>query len=315
MIDRCYLEITNVCNLDCVFCPGHNRQGRQLSAGEFDMLTDRLKDKVKFLYFHLMGEPFLNRLLPQFVASARSKGFIPVLTTNGTLFPKAGAQVTANAENHADAYAVADALPYKINISLHSFEGNMGTDLDGYLSQVMDFARYASAKGVLVVLRLWNKDGYDSENDRILELVRSKVSDAAIRTSPGAIQKNSYAVSGLDTKSHRSKTDSIKLAPKLYLEYDSMFQWPELDGADYGDRLFCYALRNQIGVLADGSVVPCCLDHNGDMVLGNLFNEPLDDILKSERARNMYDGFTSHHVVEPLCRSCGYAMLTKQYHS
>lgn len=294
MIDRCYLEITNECNLNCVFCPGHGRTAHRMSQTEFDLLTDRLRGKVRFLYFHLMGEPFLHPCLPQFVASARLKGFIPVLTTNGTLL--------------ADAYAVADAAPYKINISLHSFEGNSGTDLDGYVSQVMDFALYASAKGSIVVLRLWNKGGYDSENSLILDLVRSHVPEGAHCAGPADC-------AGPDHDSSRSKTDSVKLARNLYLEYDGMFQWPQRGGQEYGSRLFCYALRNQIGVLADGSVVPCCLDHDGDMVLGNLFDEQLEDILESRRARNIYNGFTSHNAVEPLCRSCGYANLTKQYHA
>ena len=62
MIDRCYIEITNTCNLNCHFCPKHTREKRQLTAEEFNQLTDKLKGKVCFLYFHLMGEPLLHPL-------------------------------------------------------------------------------------------------------------------------------------------------------------------------------------------------------------------------------------------------------------
>ncbi|MFR3186716.1 MAG: radical SAM protein [Phocaeicola sp.] len=108
MITRCYLEITNVCNLDCVFCPKTERKKQVMSLDEFHALTDKLAGKVKFLYFHLMGEPFLHPLLPELSNLARKKGFIPVLTTNGTLLSKREEML--------------ESLPHKIQISLHSHE-------------------------------------------------------------------------------------------------------------------------------------------------------------------------------------------------
>ena len=110
MISRCYLEITNICNLDCVFCPKTDRLKRRLTDEEFDLLTDKLRGQIQFLYFHLMGEPFLHPSLPKFIQIAREKGFVPVLTTNGTRL--------------SDAREIIEALPHKIQISLHSHEGN-----------------------------------------------------------------------------------------------------------------------------------------------------------------------------------------------
>ena len=34
MLKRVYVEITNICNLRCDFCPGTRREGRFLSAEE-----------------------------------------------------------------------------------------------------------------------------------------------------------------------------------------------------------------------------------------------------------------------------------------
>lgn len=130
MITRCYLEITNVCNLSCVFCPKTERAKHRLTLDEFDALTSRLEGKVKFLYFHLMGEPFLHPLLPQFVLMARHKGFVPIITTNGTLLSR-----------RAD---LLDALPHKIQISLHSHEGNAKENLAGYVYEVMAFSLEAA---------------------------------------------------------------------------------------------------------------------------------------------------------------------------
>ena len=57
---RVYLEITNICNLHCGFCPGTERQPRFLSPAEADVLMRRLRGWTGWLCFHLMGEPLLH---------------------------------------------------------------------------------------------------------------------------------------------------------------------------------------------------------------------------------------------------------------
>ena len=277
MITRCYLEITNSCNLDCVFCPKTDRQKHRLTAEEFDTLTDRLAGQVKFLYFHLMGEPFLHPLLPQFITRARQKGMIPVLTTNGTLL--------------ARRMDLLDTLPHKIQISLHSHEGNEQNRLDEYLDEVMHFSQEAARRGCIVVLRLWNEGGHNRLNETILQRIASYQPESWI-----------------------TRPDGWKLTDNLFIEQDRQFEWPDLDRAAYTEPdVFCYALRNQIGILVDGTVVPCCLDHAGDVPLGNLFNQSLEDILASPRSQALCEGFTRHQAVEPLCQRCGYAAVSKRY--
>lgn len=250
-----------------------------LSVEEFDALTDKLQGQIRFLYFHLMGEPMLHPHLPLFVQKAREKAMIPVLTTNGTLL--------------ADprAFYLIEARPHKVQISLHSHEGNGFESPECYISQVMNFSLRAAQNGIIVVLRLWNEGGYNAENDRMLDLIAQYV-----------------------PKPWTQRYDGWKLSDHLYLEYDQMFEWPEIDRAEYGEEeVFCYALRNQVGVLVDGTVVPCCLDHEGSVPLGNLFDQTLEEVLISERARTLYDGFAKHHATEPLCRRCGYASVTKRF--
>lgn len=276
MIDRCYLEITNICNLSCVFCPKNKREKRRMTVAQFEALTDALRGQVRFLYLHLMGEPFLHPDLDLFVRRAKDKGFVPIVTTNGTLLPPASPVPPA----------------YKYQISLHSHEGNGKTTPEAYISRVMGFAKAAAALGSIVVLRLWNEGGYDATNDEILRLLAEHV-----------------------PQPWTERPDGYRLAENLYLEYDKMFEWPDDAAAEKGEDIFCYALRNQIGVLVDGSVVPCCLDHDGDLTLGNLFDQSLDVILASPRARAIYDGFSRHLAVESLCKKCGYAAQTKRFRS
>ena len=277
MITRCYLEITNVCNLNCLFCPKTTREKHSMTLDEFDTLTTRLAGEVRFLYFHLMGEPFLHPLLPEFILMARRKGFTPIITTNGTLLAQRG--------------DLLDALPHKLQISLHSHEGNGKDNPEQYIDEVMTFAKEAAQRGCVVVLRLWNEGGLNRMNNSILDMIADR-----------------------QPRPWTQRYDGWKLTENLYVESDDMFEWPDLQHDVYKEEeVFCYALRNQIGVLADGTVVPCCLDHNGDMPLGNLYDNSLNEILASPRATALYQGFTSHTAVEPLCRRCGYSAVSKRF--
>ena len=224
-----------------------------------------------------MGEPFLHPHLPQFIAMAKEKGFVPVLTTNGTLLTRGA--------------AVIEAAPHKVQVSLHSHEGNARENLAQYVRDAVEFAKAAAERGTVVVLRLWNQGGYEKSNGEILNIIESLL--------PRPWSERYYG---------------CQLAKNIYLEFDRMFSWPDSDARECAaEESFCYALRNQVGVLVDGTVVPCCLDHNGDMPLGNLFEQPLEEILASPRARAIYDGFSRHRAVEPLCRRCGYANVTKRF--
>lgn len=285
MISRCYLEVTNICNLDCLFCPKTARAPRRLSLEEFELLTDRLVGQVQFLYFHLMGEPLMHPQLPQMVQRARQKGFVPVLTTNGTLLTTQGAHAWPTAA------PLLDAGLHKLQISIHSHEGNGKADPSEYMQHVMTYAIEAARRGIIVVLRLWNQGGYDTHNQQLHDLI------AEYTPRPWT-----------------QRYDGWRLADHLYLEYDQMFEWPDEEHAEYDeDETFCYALRNQIGVLVDGTVVPCCLDHEGSISLGNLKEQSLADILAGTRAKALYDGFTNHTATEPLCRRCGYASVSKRF--
>lgn len=283
MIDRCYIEVTNTCNLNCDFCPKHKREKRQLTAEEFDLLTDKIRGKVCFLYFHLMGEPLLHPLLPQFVATAREKGFKTVLTSNGTLL------------HHA--MSLIDALPHKIQLSLHSHESNAKGRLSDYIDEVMRFSILAAGKGTCMVLRLWNQGGRDRENEKVMQLMERYV-----------------------PKPWKERPDGFRMCENIYLEFDRKFEWPEADGRARQDDapndkvpLHCKALTKQIGVLADGSLVPCCLDHDGDIPLGNLLHQSLEEILSSPRSQALIEGFRHHKATEALCRNCESALARNSF--
>jgi radical SAM protein with 4Fe4S-binding SPASM domain len=104
---------------------------------------------------------------------------------------------------------------------------------------------------------------------------------------------------------YKQKKKSLRIASKILLNFDNYFQWPSLQSTHDSDAS-CHALKSHIGILADGTVVPCCLDGEGVINLGNLNNTPLKEVLSSQRAQDMIEGFRQNKAVEELCRKCSY---------
>lgn len=272
MFKRAYIEITNVCNLRCSFCPGTTRTPHAMTPDEFRTAAQKLRPYTDYLYFHVMGEPLLHPQLAQLLHLADELGFRVCLTTNGTLLNDA-ARTLQNAP----------AL-HKVSISLHSFEGNDGGDMTAYLESVWSFCQTARC---IVSLRLWNEGGQNHRNGEIEAFFSQKT--------------------GLDVENlPRDPNGNRRLGENLYLETAKKFDWPDLDAEEQNVE-FCHGLRQQIAVLCDGTVVPCCLDGNGNIPLGNLFTQDLPDILASPRAKAMVDGFSRRQPTEELCKKCGYA--------
>ena len=270
--NKVYLEISNLCNLRCAFCPGTKRKPHRMTEEEFSALLPKIRPFSDYLYFHLMGEPLCHPLLGRFLELAGQAGFKVILTTNGTLLSKM-----------QEVLLSAPAL-HKVNISLHAFEANdLAVPFSEYLRGCFAFGKAAEGK-CIISYRLWNGGGADELNGQILDAM------AEYFPRPWAEERR-----------------GPRLGQKIYLEYGDKFDWPDLSAADNGERVFCYGLRDQIGVLCDGTVVPCCLDHEGDLALGNLHETTMDAILETDRAKAIYEGFQKGKAAEELCRRCGYA--------
>ena len=269
---KVYVEISNLCNLSCAFCPGTKRTKRAMTEEEFASLLPKLRPYTDYLYFHLMGEPLFHPKLGVFLQLAHEHGFKVILTTNGTLLKK-----------HQELLLDSGAL-HKVNISLHAFEANdLAVPFEAYLRGCLNFGKAAEGK-VLISYRLWNNGGADSMNEDIKSMLKQYFPQDWVQERHG-----------------------IRIGQRVYLEHGDKFDWPDLAAEDGGDAVFCYGLRDQLGVLCDGSVVPCCLDHEGNLTLGNLFTQDMEEILTSTRAKAICEGFDRRKAVESLCRRCGYA--------
>ena len=158
-----------------------------------------------------------------------------------------------------------------------------------YIDSILKYGKEAANNGKIVSFRLWNV-----ENENLYE----KNSDIF-----NQIEKFFNIKLELD-KFIRGR--GIKLSDNIYLNFEEVFVWPNLNNNFYNEKGFCYGLNTHIGILVDGTVVPCCLDGNGIMNLGNIHKKPLKDILLSERAENIVKGFKHKVCVEELCKKCEF---------
>ena len=269
---KAYVEISNLCNLNCRFCPGTKRPKKAMQTQEFHHILKKLQGYTEFLYFHLMGEPLLHKDLSHYLTTAGEMGFRVILTTNGTLLAK-----------QQDMLLQSDAL-HKVNISLHAFEANdLEVPFSRYLEDCIAYGQAAQGKK-LTVFRLWNQGGENAQNQQILQALEQAF-----------------------PKPWKPCRQGAQLADKVYLEYGDKFDWPDLQAPEGREQVFCYGLRDQIGILCDGTVVPCCLDHEGDIALGNLPEQSMEEILSCKQAEEIFNGFSHKKAVHPLCRRCGYA--------
>lgn len=271
MYPRAYVEITNICNMNCSFCHGHHRIPGRMSREQFSHILSQLQGKTQYIYYHLMGEPLMHPQLPEFLEMAKERGFHSMITTNGTLLAERGRPILA-------------AGVHKVSVSLHSFEEGEEEDCHRYLMQVCDFAEEAVKAGTILCLRLWNRGADGGRNAGVEAFLRNRL--------PGDWTEN---------------TRGYRIRDKLFLEWGDRFGWPDRENPEQSGEVVCYGMREQFGILCDGKVVPCCLDSEGSIALGNVFQEPLSRILSTPRAKAIGEGFRQRTAVEDLCRRCPYA--------
>lgn len=277
MLQRAYVEITNICNLRCDFCPGTRRAPTAMSPGDFRQLAEKLRPHTRYLYLHVMGEPLLHPQLSEILSICCALDFRVCLTTNGFLLP--------------EKLPILRAAPclYRVHISLHAYEANRTPlTLPDYIRGCVESAVTLSEGGVTCILRLWNRGGGDVRNGEIEYLI-------------GQFARRDMTSLPTDRKGSR------RLLPHLFVENADKFHWPGDPAYRGPDAQFCYGLRRQIAVLCDGTVVPCCLDGEGHIPLGNLFTQSIDEILTSDRAQKILRGFDCRQPAEEFCRRCGFA--------
>lgn len=268
---KVYIEITNICNLSCHFCSKVLRPPRSMTIKEFSHILEQIKPYTDNIYLHVKGEPLLHKRLPTFLKIAQDFDMKVNITTNGILFPKLVEELKECKALH------------KINFSLHCEQ-----NIPNYEEKIFKSVEKLSPNTV-VIYRLWT-------------LQNKKLDEKSLKTvekltkyynlSPGTVEK-------LKTE------NNVKISSTIYVDKDNEFEWPTTTTSKTSDG-FCMALKTQIAILSDGTVVPCCLDSNGEIELGNIFKASFTKIINGKRCQDLKKSFQNHHPIEELCQKCTY---------
>ena len=267
---KIYVEITNICNLSCSFCSIDNRVKEKITVDNFEQVLKKIDNYTDYLYLHVKGEPLLHPQLKELLDLCLKYNKQVNITTNGTLLKD-----KLDSINHP--------AIRQINISLHS-ENNK----DNYLQEVFDTVNKLDNK--IVVYRFWllKDNNLNEKSTKIVESIKKYY-----ELSPEIVDK-------------LNKDKHIKIVNNIYVDKNIEFIWPDLDNNYYNDKGTCYALKDQIAILVDGTIVPCCLDSSGVINLGNIYKDNLEDVLNSKRVLRMKQGFCNRKVTEELCKHCSF---------
>ena len=268
---KIYIEITNKCNLNCTFCSPLKRELKEMSVEEFSLIISKIKSFTDYIYLHVKGEPLLHSHLDEILSICDKENIKVNITTNGTLLKE-----KFNILNNHNCIR-------QINISLHS-ENNY----KNYFENVFDISKQLCGK-MFISFRLWTLDNL--KLDKKSTIIVDKII-------------NSYNLS-TDIVEKIKKDKSVKIFNNTYVNKDNLFDWPDIN-KDLNINGMCYGLDTHIAILVNGDVVPCCLDANGDIVLGNIFKEDLDNILSSELVKNIIEGFKNNKSICKLCKNCNF---------
>jgi len=275
---KVYIELTNICGLECSFCPTKTTKKHTMSLDFFEDILIQLKPYTKDIAFHVFGDPLVLSNLEKYLDISLKHNFKVHITTTGFYL------------KNFDLNIFLHKAIKQINFSLNSYNKNeMKCELSEYLKPMFDLCDLKLTKKIhnFINFRLWNLDEDNSEDKFNTEVFH--------------ILSNKFNIDLSNIDFNKPK----RLENQILIDFDKYFKWPSLNDQEHTNG-YCHGLSAQIAILANGTVVPCCLDSFGVINLGDLHKIPLKDILFSEKSLNIVNGFKDNIAVEELCQKCTF---------
>ena len=248
----------------------------------FESVVAQAKAYTRDVACHVVGDPLTLPNLDEYLDILDRYGMKALLTSSGYFLKKQPYQTLFHPSVK------------QINISLNSYNKNDSSlTLEQYLDPVLKLCheKIKQKNELFINLRIWNLD----------EILSERNYNKKIFFALSEFFKRKLDIDEIMTE----KPKTIRLDRKVLLHFDNYFEWPALSNPYYGDGT-CQGLDSHIAILASGKVVPCCLDCDGVIELGDLHHQTLYDIIKSERSQAIIEGFREGRAVEKLCRHCSY---------
>lgn len=281
---RIYIEITNVCNMNCKFCSKDVRKKQSMTLEQIDKIFQKIRQYADYIYLHVKGEPLMHEDVGAILDLAKEYNLKVIITTNGTLI----LQKVGDLKNKK-------ALR-QVNISVHSFEQNDMKN-SSYIENIIEASNMivASKLDTYISYRLWNLEdihNIDKNKETLLKIGKAYGIDNVLEIA--------------------SENSSIRLGENIFINLDTIFQWPSIENNIISYEGSCLGLIDQIAILVDGTVVPCCLDPQGENNLGNIFKEDLETILEKESTKAIIDGFKNNKLICDLCTRCEFRISKRK---
>lgn len=259
-----------MCNYNCKFCSNDNLPQKEMSLNEFSFILNEIKPYTHSVYLHIKGEPLIHSEFEKIIKICEKRDMKIYLTTNGSMLKQ-------------KIKIIKSKCIKKINISIHS-----NINDDEYIYSIVETIREL-IKNKMITLRFWNnQNGIINEKNKI---VIQKI--LSLLNIPYDINNIIYC-------------QNNKIIDNLFINIADVFEWPNIKNTYYKEEGYCLGGQNQLGILADGTVVPCCLDSGGIIKLGNIYQNNLKEILNSERYLNIKKSFQNRKAIEELCKKCSF---------
>ena len=274
MFKKIYIEITNICNLKCKFCPETSRNKEFMTLEKFEEAIRKIHNYTNLICLHVKGEPLLHNNLKGILDVLEKYNLKANITTNGTLI-KEKLDVLKNSKSVR-----------QINFSIHSIMQNEKLNKQ-YLQNI--FQSVEELKNTMISYRLWNLQNI-KDNDINNNIIES--------------MEECYKISNL--KKQLIENEFMQLRKNIFINQDIEFTWPDPNKEHINENGRCLALKDQVAILVDGTVVPCCLDNNGDIPLGNIFKETMEEILNKPKSILIKKNFENNIITCNFCKTCGF---------
>lgn len=281
---KIYIELSDICGLKCEFCPSQKARRGVLSLQDFEKIVTQICERAEIFTFHLLGDPLILDDLEQFLSIAKAYKMKLEITTSGFYLSEKNQNLLLDYENI-----------HQMNFSLAAFFSQKKLDLNAYLKPILKLCEghFERKNSSFINLRLWNFNmnfKAPKENEAIYELLRGNFEG-----------KFNFQMS------------KIRLQRHIILHQARRFTWPSLNAPFVSKKGFCHALKEQIGILSDGTLVPCCLDSGGAINLGNVLENSFQNLLETKKILDLKQGFERGERLENLCQRCEF-FKTKSHH-
>ncbi|MCQ2852436.1 SPASM domain-containing protein [Helicobacter pylori] len=280
LFKKIYIELSDICGLQCSFCPNPKNIRGVMPLELFEKICKEAAPLTPIITLHVLGDPCKLKNLNRYLNAAKRFSLKVDLVTSGAYL-------------HNFETLLQDAI-YQISISLDAgLDNHNKLNQHRYIQKILEFCRYKCEKNSEVFLNL-------------------RIQDSTLEKHQNLIKPflESFECVSLETLKSQ---DRARLFKKSFLNIQKTFKWPNLNAQNPLNQEskipYCYGLIKQIAILSNGVVVPCCMDTQAHINLGDLNHTPLKDVLNSQKAMAIKTHFLKGEALEPLCQNCSYPLI------